>query len=306
MPSLRSKFCRIFIKHLIGSKFIAGLTIDQVRKGMEVAARMALLPAKTMVEQTSYGGVSAEWVYAKNVNEENVVLFLHGGGYNTGSPSTHRELAAHISKASNAKVLLPDYRLAPENPFPAALEDAITSYRWLLESGYSSGKIAIAGDSAGGGLTLVTCISIRDSSGPIPSSLACISPWTDLEMTGESIKTHKNIDPMVNLASTQIMASIQIMALNYIGSNDPRSPLISPVYADLQDFPPMIIQVGSDEILLDDSRRMTERAKQAGADLTINIYEGMWHVFHILYRLIPEAKHAVHELGSFIKNRFRR
>ena len=213
MSSLHSKFCRILIKHLYGSKFIIGLTIDQVRKGMEVATRLAFLPAKTKVEQTSYGGVKAEWVCAKNVNEENVILFLHGGGYNTGSPSTHRELAAHISKVSNAKVLLPDYRLAPENTFPAALEDAITSYRWLIDSGYSSSKIAIAGDSAG---------------------------------------------------------------------------------------------VGSDEILLDDSMRMAERAKQAGVDLTINIYEGMWHVFHILYRLIPEAKHAVHELGSFIKNHFGR
>ena len=306
MSSLRSKFCRILIKHLYGSKFIIGLTIDQVRKGMEVATRLAFLPAKTKVEQTSYGGVKAEWVSAKNVNEENVILFLHGGGYNTGSPSTHRELAAHISKVSNAKVLLPDYRLAPENTFPAALEDAITSYRWLIDSGYSSSKIAIAGDSAGGGLTLVTCISIRDSGEPIPSSLACISPWTDLEMTGESVKTHKNIDPMVTFAPIQIMASLQIMASNYIGSNDPRSPLISPIYADLKDFPPMIIQVGSDEILLDDSMRMAERAKQAGVDLTINIYEGMWHVFHILYRLIPEAKHAVHELGSFIKNHFGR
>jgi monoterpene epsilon-lactone hydrolase len=306
MPSLRSRFCRIFIKHLIGSKFITGLSIDQMRKGMEGATRMAFLPAKTKVEQTSCDGVSAEWVCAKNVNEKNVVLFLHGGGYNTGSPSTHRELAAHISKASSAKVLLPDYRLAPENPFPAALEDATTSYRWLIESSYSSSKIAIAGDSAGGGLTLVTCISIRDTSDPIPSSLACISPWADLEMTGKSVKTLASMDPMVSLASTQIMASIQIMASNYIGSNDPRSPLISPVHADLKDFPPMIIQVGSDEILLDDSRRMAERAKQAGVDLTINIYEGMWHVFHIFYRLMPEAKYAVHELGSFIKNHFRR
>ena len=305
MPSLRSKFCRILIKHLIGSKFITGLTIDQVRKGMEVAAWMALLPAKTKVEQTAYGGVFAEWVCAKNVNKENVILFLHGGGYNTGSPRTHRELAAHISKASNAKVLLPDYRLAPENPFPAALEDALTSYRWLIESGYSNGKIAIAGDSAGGGLALATCFSVRDNREPIPSSLACISPWTDLEMTGESVKSMKNIDPMVSFSPAKIMASLQTMASNYIGPNDSRSPLISPVYADLKNFPPMIIQVGSDEILLDDSRRMAERAKQAGVDLTISIYEGMWHVFHIFYRVIPEAKHAVHELGSFIKNHFR-
>ena len=300
MPSLRSKFCRFLVRNMVGSKYKKGASIVQIRKGLEDATRLAFLPANTSVEEISFSGIPAEWVYSKKADEENVVLYLHGGGYNSGSPSTHRELAAHISKDSKAKVLLTDYRLAPEYPFPAALEDSIQSYRWLIEAGYSSDKIAIAGDSAGGGLTLATCVSLKDSNDPMPSSLVCISPWTDLEITGESVEALENIDPMVNLASMQLMAS------NYIATNDPRSPLISPLHADFSKFPPILIHVGSNEMLLDDSKRVAEKAKQAGVDVTLNIYQEMWHVFHVFYRLMPEAKKAVRAIGSFIEKNFRR
>lgn len=298
MSSIRSKFCRFLAKRLIGSNFDPKITIDEMRRGMEKATKMSFLPAKTKVDHLSYSNISAELVSGKNANEEHVILYLHGGGYNTGSPNTHREFAAHVSNASCAKVLLPDYRLAPENPFPAALEDALTSYKWLIDNGFSSEKIAIAGESAGGGLTLATCLSIRDNGDTLPSSVTCISPWTDLEMTGESVKTLEEIDPMLNLASIKIMAS------NYIDTNDPRSPLISPLHADFKDFPPMLIHVGSDEMLFDDSRSVAEMAKQVGVDLTFKIYEDMWHFFHVFYKLMPEAKAAVKEVGVFIQKNF--
>jgi len=274
------------------------MTIDEIRMGMESLTKLARLPSKTKVEKVSFNGISAEWICAKEALEDRVILYLHGGGYNIGSPNTHRELAAHISKASSTKVLLPDYRLAPEHPFPSALEDATSAYRWLLDTGLTSGDIAIAGDSAGGGLSIATSISLRDAGEPSPASIVCISPWTDLEMSGNSIKTHAEIDPMLNLQSLKIMAS------NYIGDSDPRSPLISPIHADLKGISPLLIHVGSDEMLLDDSTRIAEKAKNAEVDVTLKIYDQMWHAWHLNVRLMPEAKNAIEELGSFIRKHF--
>jgi len=298
MTSIRCKFCRFLSKRLIGASLDPSKTIDEMRLGLEKATKFSMLPAKTEVTQVSYNNVSAEWVSAKNADENNVVLYLHGGGYNLGSPRTHREFAAHISNESCAKVLLPDYRLAPENPFPAGLEDAIASYRYLLDNGYPNNKIAIAGESAGGGLTLATCLSLRDQNVPLPSSLVCLSPWTDLEITGDSIIDLEDIDPMIKLAS------VKIQAANYIGTNDPKSPLISPIHADYKDLPPMLIHVGSDEILLDDSKRVADKAIKDGADVTLKVYDHMWHFFHVFYKLMPEAKVATKEVGAFIQKHY--
>jgi acetyl esterase/lipase len=257
-----------------------------------------VVPSKTKLEKVQINGNSAEWVSGNNVYDDKVILYLHGGGYNTCSPNTHRALSAHISRASFAKVLLLNYRLAPENPFPAALKDAVSAYRWLINNGYSNENIALAGDSAGGGLSLAASISLRDSGDPAPSSVACISPWTDLKMSGDSIKTHAEIDPMLTHEVLQVMAS------NYIRDNDPRSPLISPIYADLKGLSPLLCQVGSAEILLDDSIRIVEKAKNAGVDATLKIYDQMWHVWHLAVRLLPEAQRAVREFGFFIRNHF--
>jgi acetyl esterase/lipase len=282
----------------VASKFNPNKTIDEMRRGMESLTKLARLPSKTKVEKVSFNGISAEWICAKEAHEERVILYLHGGGYNTCSPNTHRELAAHISMASGAKVLLPDYRLAPEHPFPSALEDATSAYRWLLDTGLTSRNISIAGDSSGGGLSIATSISLRDAGDPSPASIACISPWTDLEMSGNSIKTHAIIDPLLNLQILKIWAS------NYIGDNDPCSPLISPIYADLRGISPLLIHVGSDEMLLDDSTRIVKKAKSADVDVKLKIYNHMWHVFHLNAKLMPEAKNAIEELGSFLRKHF--
>jgi acetyl esterase/lipase len=298
MLSFRGKFCRLLIKHLLAPKFHAKKTIDEKRKVLETISRFSMLSSKTKVERVQVNGISADWVSANDVSEDKIVLYFHGGGYNACSPNTHRELCANISIASCAKVLLIDYRLAPENPFPAALEDATSSYRWLLKNGYSNENIAVAGDSAGGGLSVAASISLRDGGEPMPSSVACISPWTDLELSGDSIKTHASIDPMLTLEVLQHMAS------NYIKKNNPCSPYISPIYADLKGLPPLFIQVGSDEMLLDDSIRIVEKAKNSGVDVKLEIYDQMWHVWHLAARFMPEAKKAVNELGLFIRNHF--
>ena len=298
MPSFRSKFCRILTKYLVAPKFNPNKTIDEMRRSMESLTKLASLPSKTKVEKVSFNGISAEWICAKEANEDRAILYLHGGGYNIGSPNTHRELAAHISMTSGAKVLLPDYRLAPEQPFPSALEDATSAYRWLLDTGLTGRNISIAGDSAGGALSIATSISLRDTGEPSPASIACISPWTDLEMSGNSIKTHAKIDPLLNLQLLKIMAS------NYIGDNDPCSPLISPIYADLRGISPLLIHVGSNEMLLDDSTRIAKKAKSAGVDVKLKIYDQMWHVFHLNAKLMPEAKNAIEEYSFFIRKHF--
>jgi acetyl esterase/lipase len=285
-------------KYLVASKFNPNKTIDEMRRGMESLTKLARLPSKTKVEKVSFNGISAEWICAKEAHEGRVILYLHGGGYNTCSPNTHRELAAHISMASGAKVLLPDYRLAPEYPFPSALEDATSAYRWLLDTGLTSRNISIAGDSSGGGLSIATSITLRDAGEPSPASIACISPWTDLEMSGNSIKTHAIIDPLLNLQILKIWAS------NYIGDNDPCSPLISPIYADLRGISPLLLHVGSNEMLLDDSTRIAKKAESAGVDVKLKIYDQMWHVFHLNAKLMPEAKNAIEELGSFLRKHF--
>ncbi len=298
MPSIRSRLCRILTKTLVAPKFNPNVPLEKARKGMEDVAKLSRLPPKTQVEQVAFGGISAEWVFREKAPEDRVVLYLHGGGYNVCSPNTHRELAARIALHCSAKALVPDYRLAPEHPFPCALEDALSAFRWLLGRGLKGHQIAIAGDSAGGGLSLATAISLRDEGDPLPASIACISPWTDLTMTGNSIEANANVDPMLNASILKMWAD------NYVGTGDPRSPLVSPLYADLNGLPPLLIHLGTQEVLIDDSMRLVKKAEADDVDVTFQVYDQLWHVFHLNARLMPEAKSAVLEFAVFIANHF--
>lgn len=298
MASYRSKFCRRLTRHLVVKKFNAHATIDDMRMEVENLVKWAGVPSKTQLEKVTVNKRPAEWVRAHDAREDRVVLYLHGGGYNICSPNTHRELAARISMASGAKVLLLDYRLAPEHPFPGALEDAAATYRWLLDQGFAGKTLALAGDSAGGGLAIATAISLRDAGEALPSSIACLSPWTDLTMSGRSIRTRAEIDPMLNLELLNLMAS------NYTDDSDAGHPLISPLFADMQRIPPMLIQVGSDEMLLDDAIRLAAKAERDGVAVTLKIFDRMWHVWHLFAKLMPEAKQAIGELGSFFQKHF--
>jgi acetyl esterase/lipase len=221
------------------------------------------LPKNIEVLSVSAGGIPSEWIIPLKSSKDKVILYLHGGGHAIGSCNTHRTLVAYIAEASNVRALLLEYRLAPEHPFPTPLEDAIAGYRWLLDEGISPHNIVIAGDSAGGNLCLTTIISLRNRNIPLPSAVICLSPDTDLSWKGESIKTNASIDPMLTVESLSI-------SNYYIGNNDPCHPLISPLYADLHGLPPMLIQVGSHEILLSDSTRFADKARKAGVDVTLN------------------------------------
>lgn len=227
------------------------------------------------------------------------ILYFHGGGYALGSSRAHAEMASWIARAAQARVFVLDYRRAPEYRFPAALEDALLAYRWMVSSG-DPHTIAVGGDSAGGGLTLALLTSLRDRGEPLPSCAICISPWVDLQMTGESIVSKAGLDPLLTREGLQQFADW------YLGGQDARNPLVSPLHADLQGLPPLLIQVGTSEILLDDALRLTERARAAGVKVTLTEYEDMPHVWHVFASFLPEGREAGREIGEFVMQHSRR
>jgi monoterpene epsilon-lactone hydrolase len=206
-------------------------------------------------------------------------------------------MISRLAKAARARVLALDYRLAPEHPFPAAVEDSTAAYRWLLEQGYKPSKIALAGDSAGGGLTIATLVALREAKTPLPAAAVPISPWVDLEGTGESMKTRAAVDPMVQ------KEGIAGIAAQYLGQTDPKNPLAAPLYADLKGLPPLLIHVGDAETLLSDATRIAEKAKQAGVKVDLKIYPEMIHVWHLFADILPEAQQAIEEIGGFVRLR---
>src|SRR6266404_1972965 len=267
-------------------------SIEKRRAGMEwISEHVA---SDVSCEPVNAGGVPAEWIAAPGAVQDRVILYLHGGGYVIGSINTHRAMIARIARASNAKALALDYRLAPEHPFPAAVDDATAAYKWLLAEGYKPGKIVIAGDSAGGGLTLAALVALRDSGQPMPAGAVPISPWTDLEGTGESVRSRAAKDPMVS------QENLAAMAKHYVGDHDPKNPLISPLHANFRGLPPMLIHVGDAEILLDDATRVAERAKAAGVEVELEVWDDMMHVWHVFAKLLPEAQQAIDKIGKFV------
>ncbi|HEX7409793.1 MAG TPA: alpha/beta hydrolase [Candidatus Binatia bacterium] len=275
----------------------ADVSVAEMRAGIEALASIAPLPDDVTFEPVDAGGLPAEWVTAPGARRENVILYLHGGGYVMGSIKTHRELAARLSRAAAARVLLIEYRLAPEHPHPAAVEDATAAYRWLLGIGVAPSRMVIGGDSAGGGLTVATLVALRDAGQPLPAAGVCLSPWVDLEGVGESMATKAAVDPMVQRDPLRKMAAM------YLAGQDPRTPLAAPLYADLSGLPPLLIQVGTAETLLDDSIRLAERARKAGVAVSLETWEDMIHVWQAFASLLPEGQQAIERIAAFIKTR---
>ncbi len=270
-------------------------SVEETRAGFEQMASMFPVDADIKREVVSAGGVKAEWVSAPEADAGRAVLYLHGGGYVIGSINTHRSLAARLSRASKARVLVIDYRLAPEHPHPTAVDDSVAAYRWMLTEGMKPARIAVAGDSAGGGLTVATLVAIRDAKLPLPGAGACLSPWVDLEGIGESMTTKADVDPIVQ------KAGLLQMAAAYLGGKDPRTPLAAPLYADLSGLPPLLIQVGTAETLLDDASRLAERARKAGVTVSYEPWESMIHVWHLFAPMLDEAQQAIDRIGEFVR-----
>ncbi|HEU4370003.1 MAG TPA: alpha/beta hydrolase [Methylomirabilota bacterium] len=236
-----------------------------------------------------------EWVAADQSDPDlGVVLYLHGGGYVAGSPATHRPITAALARLARRRVFSLDYRLAPEHRFPAALDDAAAAYRWLLEQGTPASSLVLAGDSAGGGLVLATLLKVREEGWPAPACAACFSPWTDLAATGESARENDGRCAMLRPDSISAFARL------YLGDTPPQHPYASPVYADLGGLPPLLLQVGSDELLLDDTRRIHAKIQAAGGPSTLQIFDGVFHGWHVLAPLLPESRQALHQAAHFL------
>ena len=284
--------------------YLAGLpkteTIDERRAVYDRAEQVFKVPADTAVEPVTTRGVPGEWIRPAGARTDAVLLYLHGGGYVIGSSRSHRHLAEAIARSAGVACLLPDYRLAPEHPFPAAVDDAVNAYRWLIEDRkIAPGRIAIAGDSAGGGLTVATLVAIRDAGLPLPAAGVSISPWTDLTCSAPSYEAKAASDPIVALEN------ITVMAKTYLGAEDPRTPLASPLFADLRGLPPLLVHVGTEEVLLDDAARLAERARGAGVDVTYEAWEQMIHVWHWFLPWLDEAQAAVDKIGGFVRGRLK-
>jgi acetyl esterase/lipase len=246
------------------------------------------------VEPVTVAGRDAEWLHAPDMQARRSILYLHGGGYALGSLTTHRALAGEVARVARAAVLLLDYRLAPEHPFPAAVEDGVAALQWLLEQDFEPTQMAIVGDSAGGGLTVATLLSARDQGVPLPAAAVCISPWADLTCSNGSFRSRADADPLV------MSPGINSMATLYLQDTPPTHPLASPNYADLQGLPPLLIHVGTEEVLLDDAIKLDEKARAAGVDSSLEVWDDMIHVWHAFHPMLPEGKQGIERVGAFL------
>lgn len=294
MSSIRSRIFRLMLSYQT-RKTDEHATVQRQRMVLEAGARRLPMPRGVDVRRATIGDLAAEWLQPADVPDAGAVLYLHGGAYTMGSCATHRTLAARLALASRLRVLHPEYRLAPEHPFPAALEDSVAAYRWLLASGVPPQNTVVAGDSAGGGLAIVLAVALRDAAEPLPAAIVCMSPWADLAMAGESYRTRAAVDPVCSVETSRFHAA------QYVGAHDPRTALISPVYADLHGLPPLLVQVGDREILLSDATQLAERARADGVEVRLKVWQGMWHVWQLFARYVPEGQQALDEIGAFIR-----
>jgi acetyl esterase/lipase len=273
----------------------AGLSFAEQREqsGLQLSA-MCPLPADAKTESVTVAGVPALWVELPESRLESAILYLHGGGYVLGSILSHQELAARIGRAARAKVLVLDYGLAPESPYPTAVENAVDAYRALLDDGFAPGRVVLAGDSAGGGLTVATLVALRDRGIPLPAAGVALSPWADLTLSGDSVTSKVDEEPILDVDTLREWAGL------YAGSAGTDHPLVSPLGADLAGLPPLLIQVGTAEVLFSDSERLVEALRAAGGTVEYQPEEGLFHCFP-MFPFFPEAHQAVDRIGDFVR-----
>lgn len=269
--------------------------LAEMRRGIDARGLANKLADDVTVEPVSAAGVRAEWTTTPNAAANRAILYVHGGGYVIGSLDSHRHAVAEMGRAAAARVLALDYRLAPEHPFPAPVEDTLAGYRYLLAQGFAPSHIAIAGDSAGGGLVVAAMLAIRDAGLPQPACGWCISPWIDMEATGGSITSKAAEDPTVQ------KAGLEFMAKTYLGGADPKHPHASPLHADFKGLAPLLIQVGAAETLLDDATRLASLAGAAHVAVTLEIWPEMIHVWHVMHPGLAAGRKAIANGGAFLR-----
>jgi len=291
--SLSSHFWKFIIRKMYKEK---RMTIAQIRAQDTSAGKFIGRPPKDVeVENININGIAAAWIRPSDADKTKALLHIHGGGYVTGSIASYLRMCILMAQTLKMNVLLPAYRLAPERPFPAALDDVLKIYRWLLSQGYQSKDILIAGDSAGGGLCVASVLALREQGDELPAAVICLSPWADLTMQGQSHVTKSKSEAMLNTET------LREWVLAYTNKENLGNPLVSPIFADFHDFPPLLIQVSGDEILLDDAVALAEKAKSAGVDVSLKVWDGLWHVWQVLGDAIPESKMAFEEIGQFAR-----
>jgi epsilon-lactone hydrolase len=277
---------------------VSDQTIEQIRAGWEKFAASFVPAADLSFKPAVAQGVPVEWVTAPDSDSSRVVLYFHGGGYTIGSIASYRSYTGRLARATQSRLLSVGYRLAPENPFPAALDDACHCYRWLLEQGIAPSRICVVGDSAGGGLALSMVIAIRDAGTPLPAAVVAIGPVTDLAKEGASMKERAHLDPIVTYESSLAHAR------RYVGAQgNLKHPLASPLYADLHGLPPVLILVGTHEALFDDSSRFAAKAAEAGVQVQLDVWEEMIHVWPFFADILPEGRQAIEKMGAYIRAR---
>lgn len=267
-------------------------TITEQRTRQEKSVRFLRLPKQIKIHPITDFDISSEWIEPQNAGS-GIILYLHGGAYALGSVNSHRELIARLAVATNCKALAIDYRRAPENPFPAALEDSKKAYSWLLTRGIKASQICIAGDSAGGGLAIATLLALQEKGMPLPAGVFCFSPWLDLTLSGDSVIKNTHLDLILNAEILEKYVDY------YVGNHSANDPLISPLFGDLSGLPPIHIQSGRNEILLGDSFRFYERAVKAGVDVNLKIWDDMFHVFQLI-SFFPETKESLMLVSEFV------
>ena len=292
MASRRSKVLAWVSRRTMKNRLGASGSVPKERENLEKMS--GLMSRRTPGAPATINGVPGEWQLPQTGDGGRTILYLHGGGYVLGSPLSHRDMVGAIADAAHARAFIADYRLGPEHPFPAAVEDAVAAYQGLLDSGIDPAKLCIAGDSAGGGLTVATLVALRDRKLPLPAAGICISPWADLTCSSNSMTSMAEADPMLKPDALRWMADL------YLNGQDPKAPLASPVFADLQGLPPLLIQVGTEEALYDDAITLSRVAHEAGVDATLEVWEGQMHVWHLMAKLIPEGKQAIQAIGAFV------
>ncbi len=273
------------------------LTLEELRATFIPGDRLHPVPDDVLVSEVTAGGVAAHWLAAPGADDGRVLLFLHGGGYELGSVRSDGELAVRLGRAGGMRMLFPEYRLAPEHPFPAAIDDVLAAWRWLrADQGLSARSMAVAGDSAGGGLAVALLVALRDAGEDLPAAATLMSPTVDLTSSGLSMTERADQDPI----STPAM--LRQFAADYLAGADPRTPLASPLFAALAGLPPLLIQVGTADLLLSDAERLAAAATEAGVDVTLQVGEGLPHVYQLLLGT-PEAAAATEQIGKFLRAR---
>jgi monoterpene epsilon-lactone hydrolase len=283
------------VLHHYGTRSTA-LPLRMQRQAVERFFVGSAVLAETRIERSRVGDVPAAWFRAPGADPERVLLYLHGGGYSIGSIDSHRDLVARLCRAAGCTGLSLGYRLAPEHPFPAQLDDAVAGYRGLLAEGFPAERVVVGGESAGGGLTLSLLVKLRDEGLPLPAGAFGISPWVDLEALGTSMLENEPFDYLNRKV-------LQVYARRFVRDGDRRNPLAAPLYAELDGLPPLLIHAGGAEVLLDDARRITERARQAGVTVDLEVWPDMIHAWHAYAPIVAQGRDAIARIGQFVRNR---